>query len=165
MINNNKSFNKLFYIVGSRARIKFKNDLCELFKKIKSETLQNIISFDVVKNDYDYLYIGNPIDIINEYKQYIINIKIDLITLKINNIKYDVFVSNNNDKYYYFLYLILGKIPTIVLRQKAKRHGLKLNRHGLYYIDNLRKVPLRFDDKKNMFDNIYIIMNYIYKQS
>ena len=151
------------YIVGSRGRIKYKKELCDLINKIGSDTLKKLINFDVVKNDYDSLYIGDYNDVVNKYNDYIIYKKSDMLKLKINNAYYDVYISTKKTKYFYFLFLIMGKIPTIILRQKAKRNGLKLNRYGLYYRENLRKVPLRFYDNKNMFENIFIIINYIYK--
>ena len=153
---------KNLILVGSRGRLLYKKQLCELFIKIGSKTMYNIINFKLIKKDYDYLYIGDQYDIINKFYNNIIDIKIGYVKLKINNNIYDIFISNNDTKYYFFIYLILGKTLTIILRNKAKSKALKLNQYGLYYINNSRKVPLHFDKEKNMFYNIYIIIKYIY---
>jgi hypothetical protein len=154
--------NKNFILVGSRGRILYKTKLYELFNKINSITMYNNICFKLIKKDYDYLYIGNQSDIINKYHDYIINIKKVYIKLNINKKIYDIFISNESTKYFYFLFLILGKQLTIILRNKAKTYNLKLNQYGLFYLNNLHKVPLRFNKTKDIFHNIYIIMKYIY---
>ncbi len=154
--------NRNFILVGSRGRVLYKNKLCKLFNKIGSNTMYDYIEFNLIKKDYDFLYIGDQINIINKFYNNIIDIKLNYIQLQINNDIIDIFISDNDSKYFYFLYLILGKKLTIILRNKAKSKGLKLNQYGLYYNDNLRKVPLHFNEKKDYFDNIYIIIKYIY---
>lgn len=152
---------KKMILVGSRGRILYKKQLYDLFNKIGSDTMYNYFDFKLNKKDYDYLYIGDQLDILNEFYEHIIDIKINYIKLNIKNDIFDIFISDNDTKYYYFLYLIMGKTLTIILRNKAKGKNLKLNQYGLYY-NNSKKVPLRFNEKKNIFHNLHIIINYIY---
>lgn len=154
-------------LVGSRGRIKYKNELMKLFKEINSKSILKTVTFNLNKKDYDYLCVTNNykqllknIDIIiDKTNASIITIKKDLITIVIENIKYDFFICKKKDKYYYFLFLILGKIYNIILRLKVKKLGLKLNRYGLY--DNDKKIYFRFNKSKNIFYNITIILKYI----
>ena len=172
ILNHLKSKDTEVLLVGSQGRLKYKNELIDLFSDIeyefRSSTMLNNVDFKPDKNDYDLLCITDNIDslldnidsLIDKTNAVVKTVKVDLITIIIDDIKYDIFMCKKKDKYYYFLFLILGKTANIILRQKVKRLGLKLNRYGLFNKD--KKINIKFDNKLNIFYNIYIIFSYIY---
>jgi DNA polymerase/3'-5' exonuclease PolX len=166
-----KLFNIEFFITGSVGRNKYFKQIYEKLSKI-SETLPKILLEDKkldTKKDIDLLYFGKLKDILDIIKKKysknveIIQIKKDLLMLKVGEIRYDIFVCEKKEDFYsYYLFSLIGKRLNIILRKKAKNKNLLLNQHGLYDLKTNEKIKIYYNNNQGILENIYKIIKKIY---
>lgn len=163
-----------FFLCGSIGRRHYFNELHELFSSV-STTLPKILEEDVkkpeTKHDIDLLYIGDINKLADKYSKLVLRKTVDLLVVKkmdkrfypkVN--KYDIFVcpsDNPKHKFFYYMFATFGAKMNIILRNKVKAKGLKLNRRGIFK-NNKPINDIKFNYKKNIFYNVKQILKYIY---
>ena len=165
-----------YLLAGSVGIRRYFYELYEIFSFV-SDTLPGILKKDVgkpeTKHDIDLVYVGNIDELAKKYPKLIYKKTIDLLVLEKKdksyypNVKvYDVYVCPDKvpyQKYFFYMFYLVGKQINIILSNKMIKKGMKYNKKGVFRGNKDVSLEIKFNYKKNMFYNIMQIIKYIYK--
>ena len=172
-----KELHENFYLVGSVGRRRYFNELHKVYSKF-SDTLPKILEEEVnkpeTKHDIDLLYIGDIKELETKYSNSLLRKTVDLLVVKKKDksfypqvTKYDIFVCPTKPKhyrYFYYIFSLVGAKTNIILRNKVKALGLKLNRRGIFRSNTDISDQIKFNHSKSIFYNVEKILKFIYNK-